>query len=81
VKKHYALIAVSNLNLIYNKLTFFIYRLYLYYMGRKSYNRTYEEILELKRVRANHYYKLNREMINQKRRSDYQRLKTGNKNK
>lgn len=44
-------------------------------MGRKSYNRTYEETLEIKRVKANKYYQLNREMINQKRRSDYHKLK------
>ena len=50
-------------------------------MGRKSYNRTYEETLEIKRIKSNKYYQLNREMINQKRRSDYQKLKSGNKNK
>lgn len=44
-------------------------------MGRKSLNRTYEELLELRRVAANEYYKLNRDIISEKRRIKYQKLK------
>jgi hypothetical protein len=44
-------------------------------MGRKSYNRTYEEMLKLARVRALKYYNLNRDAINKKKQQDYQKLK------
>ncbi len=44
-------------------------------MGRKSYNRTYEETLEIKRVKANNYYKLHRDEVNKRRNDRYQKLK------
>lgn len=44
-------------------------------MGRKSHNKTYEQILEEKRVRALKYYYSNRDEINSKRRSLYEELK------
>ena len=44
-------------------------------MGRKSLNRTYEEMLEIKRRTSNEYYKLHRNRIVEKRRTDYQKLK------
>jgi len=48
-------------------------------MGRKSLNRTYEEILKLKRINANNYYKLNKELVNKKRRKLYNDLKNKHK--
>ena len=51
-------------------------------MGRKSLNRTYEEMLELQRLTANEYYKNNKDSVNERRRAKYQQLKkTGIKNK
>ena len=44
-------------------------------MGRKSYNRTYEETLEIKRVKALKYYNLNRDAVNKRRNARYQKLK------
>jgi hypothetical protein len=44
-------------------------------MGRKSYNRTYEETLEIARVRALKHYNLNRDAINKRRNDKYQKLK------
>ena len=44
-------------------------------MGRKSHNKTYEEILEEKRIRALEYYYKNRDSVNSKRRSAYEKLK------
>ena len=44
-------------------------------MGRKSYNRTYEETLEIKRVKALEYYNLNRDAVNKRRNDKYQKLK------
>jgi hypothetical protein len=44
-------------------------------MGRKSLNRTYGQVLEIKRQLALSYYKNNRDVINEKRRKKYQQLK------
>ena len=44
-------------------------------MGRKSHNKTYKQVLEEKRVRAMEYYLKNRDVINKKRRSLYEKLK------
>jgi len=44
-------------------------------MGRKSLNRTYKELLELRRVAANEYYKNNKDVISEKRKIKYQKLK------
>ena len=50
-------------------------------MGRKSLNRTYEEMLDHKRIKANEYYKLHREEINKKRTEKYNKLKNDSLNK
>jgi hypothetical protein len=44
-------------------------------MGRKSHNKTYEQILEEKRIRAIEYYRKNRDAVNKKRRTAYEKLK------
>lgn len=44
-------------------------------MGRKSHNKTYEQILEEKRTRALEYYYKNRDDVNAKRRATYEKLK------
>ena len=44
-------------------------------MGRKSLNRTYEQLLEHRRLLANKYYAINRDSVNQKRRAIYNKLK------
>jgi hypothetical protein len=44
-------------------------------MGRKSLNRTYGQVLEIKRQLALSYYKNNRDVVNEKRRKKYQQLK------
>ena len=44
-------------------------------MGRKSMNRTYEELLEIKRIRANKYYSLHKEDVKKKARDRYALLK------
>jgi hypothetical protein len=44
-------------------------------MGRKSHNKTYEEVLEDKRIHAIEYYRKNRDAINEKRRSLCEKLK------
>ena len=44
-------------------------------MGRKSFNRTYEEMLEERRIAANEYYRLHKNEVNKKRRLKYQKLK------
>jgi hypothetical protein len=50
-------------------------------MGRKSHNKTYEQVLEEKRTRAMEYYRKNRERVNAKRRIQYEKLKkTSEKN-
>lgn len=45
-------------------------------MGRKSLNKTYKQILEEKRIRANKYYQINKEMCKQKARDRYNLLKS-----
>ena len=44
-------------------------------MGRKSLNRTYKEMLEIQRNKANEYYRLHRDEVNRKRRKKYSKLK------
>jgi hypothetical protein len=44
-------------------------------MGRKSHNKTYEQMLEEKRIRAIEYYYNNRDAVNKKRRAAYEKLK------
>jgi hypothetical protein len=48
-------------------------------MGRKPLNKSYEEILEESRERANEYYELNKEEIKKKRMERYNQLKNGGK--
>lgn len=45
-------------------------------MGRKSLNKTYEQILEEKRIRANKYYKDNMEECKKKALNRYNKLKS-----
>lgn len=44
-------------------------------MGRKSHNKTYDQLLAEKRVRAIEYYRKNRDAVNKKRRDKYEKLK------
>ena len=44
-------------------------------MGRKLKYKTYEELIESKRIRTNKYNKLHRDEINKKSRERYNRLK------
>ncbi len=44
-------------------------------MGRKSLNKTYEQILEEKRIYSMKYYTLHRDEINKKVMSRYNKLK------
>lgn len=44
-------------------------------MGRKSFNKTYEQILEENRIRSKKYYEKNKEKINKKAMERYNRLK------
>ncbi len=44
-------------------------------MGRKSHNKTYEQVLEKSRVRANKYYQLHKEEIKKKKLQKYYELK------
>lgn len=44
-------------------------------MGRKPKYTTYEEILKIKKDRANEYYRLNKTEINKRRREKYAKLK------
>ena len=44
-------------------------------MGRKSYNKTYEQILEENRLRAREYYSKNKDEINKKKMEKYYKLK------
>jgi hypothetical protein len=44
-------------------------------MGRKSHNKTYEQILNEKRIRAIEYYRLNSNIIKKKARDRYNRIK------
>jgi hypothetical protein len=48
-------------------------------MGRKSHNKTYEQMLEEKRIRAIEYYRKNRDSVNAKRRATYEKLKKESK--
>lgn len=48
-------------------------------MGRKSHNKTYEQVLEEKRTRAIEYYRKNRDVVNAKRRTQYEKLKKESK--
>lgn len=48
-------------------------------MGRKSLHRTYEEILEIKRVNALKYYNIHKDRINSKKRKEYNQLKQTSK--
>ena len=50
-------------------------------MGRKSLNRTYEEMLDYKRIKANKYYAIHRDEINKKRIEKYNKLKNDSLNK
>ena len=51
-----------------------LFTIYLY-MGRKSYNKTYEQILEENRLRAREYYSKNKDEINKKKMEKYYALK------
>lgn len=44
-------------------------------MGRKSLNKTYEQILEQKRIYAKQYYALNKTEVNRKVMERYNKLK------
>lgn len=44
-------------------------------MGRKSYNKTYKQLLEESRVRASEYYVKNRDEVLKKKRLKYELLK------
>ena len=44
-------------------------------MGRKSHNKTYEQILEENKLRAKKYYSKNKEEINTKKLEKYYALK------
>ena len=48
-------------------------------MGRKSLHRTYEEILEIKRINALKYYNIHKDKINFKKRKEYTQLKQASK--
>jgi hypothetical protein len=48
-------------------------------MGRKPLNKSYAEVLEESRERANEYYELNKEEIKKKRMERYNQLKNGGK--
>lgn len=48
-------------------------------MGRKSLNKTYEQLLAENRVRAKNYYKLHQEEIKKKAMDRYNKLKRGEK--
>lgn len=50
-------------------------------MGRKSLNKTYEQILEENRVRSKKYYQLHREDINKKAMFRYNALKSSSEKK
>lgn len=44
-------------------------------MGRKSLNRTYDELLAIKNKKAKEYYHMNKEIISKKRKDKYKLLK------
>jgi hypothetical protein len=44
-------------------------------MGRTRKYKTYNELMESKRIRSLEYYKKNKDIINKKRRNDYEKLK------
>lgn len=48
-------------------------------MGRKSHNKTYKQLLDESRVRANEYYIKNREEVLKKKRLKYELLKQSSK--
>jgi hypothetical protein len=48
-------------------------------MGRKSLNKTYEQILEENRIRAKKYYELYKEKIKKKAMERYNKLKNNSK--
>lgn len=48
-------------------------------MGRKSHNKTYEQVLEESRARANAYYQLNKEKVKRKKLQRYYELKNKSK--
>ena len=50
-------------------------------MGRKSLNKTYEQILEEKRIRSRKYYALHKDEINKKVMTRYNKLKNDSINK
>ena len=50
-------------------------------MGRKSLNKTYEQILEEGRLRANKYYNINKEICRKKALDRYYKIKTKSLNK
>jgi len=54
---------------------FFFFPSILICMGRKSLNRTYDEMLESKRRTSNEYYKIHKDEILKKRNDKYQKLK------
>jgi hypothetical protein len=54
------------------------YSLFIY-MGRKSLNKTYEQILAENRVRSRAYYKLHRDDVNKKSMERYNNLKQKSK--
>ena len=49
-------------------------------MGRKSHNKTYDQLLKEKRIRAIEYYRKNRDAVNKKRRAMYEKLKKESEN-
>jgi hypothetical protein len=46
-------------------------------MGRKSHNKTYDQILEENKLRAREYYFKNKDEINKKKMEKYYKLKRG----
>ena len=59
---------------------FSIFYLLFINMGRKSLNKSYEQILEENRIRSKEYYKLHKEEIKKKAMARYNKLKNSNKN-
>jgi len=59
---------------------FSIFYLLFISMGRKSLNKSYEQVLEENRIRSKEYYKLHKEEIKKKAMDRYNRLKNSNNN-
>jgi len=62
----------------YKYFHFSIFYLLFISMGRKSLNKSYEQILEENRIRSKKYYELHKEEIKKKAMKRYNRLKNEN---